>query len=64
MLFHARIRVLHFFNTGLCNSSGFRRLDMENSFWNTWTGFLAQMAFFALLGVLAAFAAKNLFLGG
>jgi ABC-type multidrug transport system permease subunit len=60
-LFHARIRVLRFFNTGFYNSV--RRLGMENSFWNTWTGFLAQMVFFALLGVLVAFAAKNL-IGG
>jgi hypothetical protein len=60
-LFHARIRVLRFFNAGLYNSVGM--LGMENSFWNTWTGFLAQMVFFLLLGVLAAFAAQNL-IGG
>ena len=44
-------------------AKAFRRLVVENSYWKTWTGFLAQMVFFALLGVLSAFAVKDL-LGG
>jgi hypothetical protein len=39
---------------------------MKKSYWNTWFGFLTQMASFAVLGVLIALAVKNIqnLLGG
>ena len=37
-----------------------RSHGMEKSFWNSWTGFLAQMIFFSFLGFLGALVAENL----